>query len=92
MVLLRVGKEGTGKVSFLGCAEFQMPEVHVNGDIQQAEERPGLDIWNWKFSASRERAKHIFTSGTMVMLSNYLPKPWAEIRGEDKRACGPPIV
>lgn len=36
-------------------------------------------------------------SGTMLVLSNYLLKvvesePWGEIKAENKRACGSPIV
>lgn len=30
-------------------------------------------------------------SGTMVMLGNYLLKPWDEIKYEDKKVCGSPI-
>lgn len=56
------GGEGRdrGKISScFGYAEFQVPER----DIQQAGERAGLDIWNWKLSVSRGRVKYIFCEG-----------------------------
>lgn len=53
MGLLNVGNKGTEgqKEEFcFGYAEFQMPEAHANGDIQQAEERARLDILNWELA------------------------------------------
>lgn len=53
-----------GKKFCFEYAEFQRPEIYVSRDIQQAEERARLDIWNWKLSVSRERVinliKYIF--------------------------------
>lgn len=99
MVLLRVGSKRTGKVSScFGYAEFQMPEVRVNGDVQQAGVRAALEVWNWKFPVSRERerAKYIYEgwvmSRAMGWPSNYLLKPWGEIKDEEKGPAGHPFV
>lgn len=61
------GQRGRKNKFCSGDAEFRMPEVHVSGDIQQAEERAGLSIWNCRLSVCRERVinllKYIFHEG-----------------------------
>lgn len=59
--------------SCFGYAEFQMPKVHVNGDIQQPEERTGWDIWNWKLSVSRE-GKIYIPRGVRACMEGWCPR------------------
>lgn len=69
--------------SCFGYAEFQMPELRVNGDAQRANERTGLDIWNWKLSVSRE-GKIYIPLGVRACMEGWCP--WVPTSGSYLRA------